>query len=126
MEGGVEARDRRQLGQPLADRVSAASDLRLVQRGEVDERAQLALDVGVDPHRLAEALAAVDDPMPDRVGVAEPRVERVAQLGADRPARAARPARAPRIVASSPSSSVSLRLLEPALTTSTRTRSALS
>ncbi len=52
-----------------------------MQRREVGELAHRRLDPGVDHHRLAEALTAVDDPMTHDVGVAEAAVERRAQLG---------------------------------------------
>ena len=51
-----------------------------MQRRQLDEIAQAVLDGGVDQHRLPEPLAAVDDPVADGVGIAEPVAERVAQL----------------------------------------------
>ena len=46
-----------------------------MQRRELGQRSELAFDLGVDPHRRAKPLAAVDDPVADGVGVAEPPVE---------------------------------------------------
>jgi hypothetical protein len=43
-----------------------------MQRGELGQPAQLRLNVALDPNRRVEALAAVDDPMPYRVGCSEP------------------------------------------------------
>ena len=51
-----------------------------MERRQVHKLAQCRLDLGIDPHRLAEPLAAVDDPVPDRIGVGEPVLERAAQL----------------------------------------------
>ena len=47
-----------------------------MQRREIDELAQLMLDRAVDQDRLAEPLAAVDDPVPDRVGITQPGFQR--------------------------------------------------
>jgi len=45
--------------------------LRLVKRRKVGEFPQCRIDLGVDPYRPAEALAAVDDSVPDGVACAE-------------------------------------------------------
>ncbi len=88
VEGGVEARDGRQLGQLRAHRVERGDRLRLVQRREVAELAQRRLDVRVDPHGRGEALAAVDDAMADGVRVGQAIAERAAQRAdLDGPAR---------------------------------------
>jgi len=70
MEGRVEdghVRDVRQ-------RAARALDLRqrrpVVERREVGESSELALDLVVDHDRLAEPLPAVDDPVRDRLDVA--------------------------------------------------------
>ena len=39
-----------------------------MERRKVRERSEILHDPGVDPDRRAEALAAVDDAVPDRVG----------------------------------------------------------
>ena len=77
MKGGVEAGDGRQLGQPLGDGVERGQRLGLVKRREIDELAQLPLNVRVDPHRLAQARAAMHDAVADRVGLAERGAQRV-------------------------------------------------
>jgi hypothetical protein len=50
-----------------------------VERGELDQVAQRGLDPGVDPHGGPEALAAVDDPVSDEIGIAEPAMKGGAQ-----------------------------------------------
>ena len=89
-----------------------------MQRSELGERAQLGLDPRVDPDRLAELFAAVHDPVPDDIGIAQPAVERGSQLalvdsflGAASSRSASSSSRPPR--------RVGFTLLEPALTTST-------
>jgi hypothetical protein len=57
---------------------SAASDFGWCS-GASSARAQLRLNLGVDHDRLVEALSAVRDPVPDRVGVTRSSVERLAQ-----------------------------------------------
>ena len=51
-----------------------------MQRRELAQLTQLRLHVTLDPHDLAEALAAVHDPMTDRVGLGQPRPQRLTQL----------------------------------------------
>ena len=79
MEGGVEARDRGQLRELRRHRVQRRQRLRLVKRGELGQRPQLALDLGVDDHRLAEPLAAVNDAVANRVSIAEALAQRRSQ-----------------------------------------------
>ena len=61
MEGGVEAGDRRHPGQQPADRGDRLQRLWLVKRCEVDQRAQVADDPGIDLDRTREPGAPVDD-----------------------------------------------------------------
>jgi hypothetical protein len=63
----VEARDRLHLRQRRLHGVQRRQGLRLVQRRERRQLAQRGLDVRVDQDGLAEALAAVHDPVADRV-----------------------------------------------------------
>ena len=61
-------------GTPGRARATTARGLergRLVQRGEVGERVQVREHLGVDAHGLAVPLAAVHDPVADRVGRSE-------------------------------------------------------
>jgi hypothetical protein len=71
VKGGVEAGDGGDLRQLRRDGVQRRQRLRLMQRGEVGELAQRRLDLGVDPTCRDEALAAVHDPVPDRIGVVQ-------------------------------------------------------
>ena len=72
MERRVEACERRHPGQGRADCIQRRQRLGLVQRRELAQLAQRRLDLAVDPHRLAEALAAVDDAVTDGIGLAQP------------------------------------------------------
>src|SRR5438067_9075212 len=67
MEGGVEAGDRRLVRECLRDGRERRQRLRLMQRREIGQLIERARDVLVDLNRPAEALAAVDDPVPDRI-----------------------------------------------------------
>jgi hypothetical protein len=67
----VEACDRGDVRQCAADRIQRGERLGLVQRRELDELAERRLRLAVDQRRLAEALAAVHDPVPDGVGVCQ-------------------------------------------------------
>ena len=109
-------------GSALDTASSAASDFGWCSGARSTSSAQPAAHRGVDPHRLAEALAAVHDPVPDRVGLAKALAERRPQLaGVESGAGASQLAVGQRARRSSPSSA-SLTLLEPALTTRTRNR----
>ena len=59
-------------GQDPVDELEGAERLRLVERCEVRERVEPPEDAGVDAHRPDELVAAVDDPVPDRVDCPEP------------------------------------------------------
>jgi hypothetical protein len=76
----IEAGKGRHIGQRGADGVQRRQGLRLMQRRELGQLLQLLLDVALDSHRRTEALAAVDDPMPHRVGFAHTGPKRVEQL----------------------------------------------
>jgi hypothetical protein len=80
VKGGVEAGDGGQLRRERRDGIERGQALGLVQGRQLDELAQGALRVGIDPHRLAEALAPVHDAVADRVRLAQGAVERAAQL----------------------------------------------
>lgn len=80
VEGGVEARDRGQLWQRFRDGVERREGLGLVKRREIDQLSHRRLDVRVDPHSLAEALASMDDAVADGVGFAQARVKRCTEL----------------------------------------------
>jgi hypothetical protein len=49
-------------------RVEYRERLRLVQRGQVDELSQGALNIGVDDDSLMETLTAMNDAVPYRIG----------------------------------------------------------
>ena len=68
VEGGVEARDLRHVRQRSSDRVERGQRLGLMKRRERRQLAELGLDVLVDDHRIAKALASVNDPVPGDVG----------------------------------------------------------
>ena len=63
VEGGVEARDRGHVGQGPADGGHAGQRRGLVQGSEVGELVQRGHDVVIDERGLAEAHAAVHDPV---------------------------------------------------------------
>ena len=67
VERGVEAGDGRHAGRRGGHGVEGGERLGLVQRGQGGERLEPAPHVVVDHDRLAEALAPVDDPVPDGV-----------------------------------------------------------
>ena len=100
----VEAGDGRHAGKRVAHRAQRRQRLRLVQGREIDELAQRVLDRAVDPHRLPEALAAVDDPVPDRVGLAQPGLERGFEAAGSSSDRGAASSRSASGVSPSPSS----------------------
>ena len=97
VKGGVEAGDRREGRERLADRVERGDGLRLVKGSESDEPAQGPLDLGVDQNRVPKALATVDDPVPD--GVRRPElVHGRGHCRRDRPRRGSRASRGRRSV----------------------------
>ena len=65
---GVEARDLRDVRQRSSDRVERSQRLRLVERRERSQLAELGLDLLVDDDRFAKALASVNDPVSGDVG----------------------------------------------------------
>ena len=75
MEGGVEDGDVRHVRQCALRVVEPAEGRRVVQRSERNEPLDLPAHVGVDHDRVAEARAAVDDAMRDRVDVLRERVD---------------------------------------------------
>ncbi len=81
MEGGVEAGHPWSARERPADGVQRGKRLGLVKRGQVAERPQLPLHVLVDQRRPAEPLAAVDDPVADRVRGWKARDDRRELLG---------------------------------------------
>jgi hypothetical protein len=89
VERGVEAGHRRYVGERATDRVQRRQRLRLVKRSEGDQVAQRLGDFFVDRHRLAEALAAVDDPVPDGVRAPELGERRIEARGVGRQVAAA-------------------------------------
>ena len=130
VKGGVEAGDLRQARQRRGGRVDALERGARVQRRQRRERGDRGARVGVDARRPGEARPAVHDAVPDRLGAAARVGERRAQragvaAGARRPAPSARSPRS-RIASVAASTSACLRLLEPALTTRTRTATATS
>lgn len=68
VEGRVEDRDVRDVGEGLLRGLDALEVRRVVQRGEVGEVLDVDLDEVGDERRLVEALAAVDDAVSDRDG----------------------------------------------------------
>ena len=88
MEAGVEAGDLRHVGQPLGDRVDGGQVVRLMERRQRRQLAQLVQDLRRDDRRPGESRAAVDDAMADAeharaaVALAEPRGERVERRAA--------------------------------------------
>ena len=87
MKRGVEAGDGRQVGQYRLHRVEGGQRLGLVQRGQVGEGCQLLPDARVDPDRPGEQVAAVHDPVPDRVQVPERLDRRLDRIRVGRAAR---------------------------------------
>ena len=83
MEAGVEAGHLRHVGQPLGHRVDGGQVVRLMERGERRQLAQLVEDLRRHDRRPGEVRAAVDDAMPDAehagaaVALAQPRGQRV-------------------------------------------------
>ena len=77
MERRVEARDLRQIGAELGEGPDRGQVVRLVERGEGDERVEIGQDLGVDRGRLAVLQAAVDDAVAHRVKppAAQPRLD---------------------------------------------------
>ena len=118
VEGGVEARDRRHAGQGGANGGEGRERLGLVQRSEVAERLEPADHRLTYADRAQELGATVDDAMSHRVDRAEPVERRAQRLLSATPRGAGRSAEP--TSRSAGSSSLSLRLLDPALTTSTR------
>jgi hypothetical protein len=66
VEGRVEDRDVRHAGQRRSRGLDRGDRRCVVQRGEVDELAELVDDRVIEERRLDEAAAAVDDAVPDR------------------------------------------------------------
>lgn len=71
VEGGVEARDRGEVGPRPGHRIERVERGRLVQRRQRRERAQLAFDGRIEADRAGEAGAAVDDAVGHRIGAVE-------------------------------------------------------
>ena len=94
VEGRVEAGHCREAGQRPADGIEGGQGLRLVERRQVSERAQLAHDTLVDDHGLDELRATVHDAVADGVDPAEAAPARPSAAAPHRPARAARAGRA--------------------------------
>jgi hypothetical protein len=69
VEGRVEAGHVRHVGQELPGTVQPGQRLGLVQRGEVDQIAQLPFHARIDDDGLDQVRAAVHDAVPDRVDV---------------------------------------------------------
>ena len=80
MESRVKASDRRQLRQRRRDGIERGERLGLMKRSEVAQLAHPRLRIGVDPHRLAEALTSVNDAVPNSIRFAQHRVERGSEL----------------------------------------------
>ena len=120
MEGGVEAGDRWHAGQHRRDGGERVERFRLVKRSELRELVERGDDRSVEEDRALEALAAVDDPVRDDVGVAELTRERLGELVRRRAATRGSASSRAASDSSSPPSSESLTLLDPALTASTR------
>ena len=117
---GVEAGDRRKRGKNGRDGVEGHERLGLVKRRELAQLSKSVLDVWVDLHCRAEAFAAVHYAVADRLCLAKAGAERTLQsttidlgprAGSSSSARSE----------SSSSTKRSFSVLEPALTTSTRT-----
>ena len=107
-------------GSSAARSVEGVERGRLVERGEGRQGPELGHDLRIDPDRHVVAAAAVDDAMTD--GVRRAGVGSTAARSASRSARPRTAARSrDQLTRSSASSIRSLRLLEPALTTRTRT-----
>jgi hypothetical protein len=68
VEGRVEAGYCGHIWQGGGYRLECREGLRLVQRGQVDELSQGALNIGVDDDGLMETLAAMNDAVPYRIG----------------------------------------------------------
>jgi hypothetical protein len=71
MERGIEDRDLRDIREQVACGIHTHSFARVVRRREWFEGDERALDVVVDPHRVRETRAAVDDAMADSTQTAE-------------------------------------------------------
>jgi hypothetical protein len=102
------------------DRLDGGERLRLVERRERSQVTKHRQHVGVKADRGAEALSAVDDAVADDLGCAGSAANASATTSGSMTARGAASSRAHNS-ASSGSSSDSLRLLDPAFATSTRT-----
>ena len=76
MEGGVEAGDLRDMRRGLGDRFDGGQIVRLMQRGERNQRASVGHHAGIDPDRRGEFGPAMDHPMPDRGHLLCPRADR--------------------------------------------------
>ncbi len=109
VECRVEDGDVRDARERPSSLVDGADRGRIVERGERGQLPDRLLDPGIEHDRLAESCATVHDAVPDRVDSGRHRVE--APTGSER---------------SSPSTTDSLRLVEPALTTRMRSRTARS
>jgi hypothetical protein len=72
----VEAGDGREVGERFGHGVERRERLRLMQRSQVDQRAQGCLDVPVDQDGVAEALPTMHDPMSNDVRVGQAPVQR--------------------------------------------------
>ena len=119
MECGVEARDGGDFGRDPRDRVERGEAGGLVQRSHVDERAQVVEHTLVDDDGCGVAEPPVDDPVPDRVERTESCDRVDERFVGSRAASAPRSCEATTLSRSS--TTRSLTLLEPALTTRMRT-----
>jgi hypothetical protein len=81
MKRGVEHRDVRDIGYRAPRFLERDQCRPVVQRRELGQRVELALDLGVDDNWITEAQTAVDDAMRDRVDVRRNGLERFDLLG---------------------------------------------
>jgi hypothetical protein len=81
MERRVEHSDVRNGGKGTAGFVERDQRRAVVQRRQLCERVELALDLGIEDDWIAESETAVDDAMRDRVDVGRNRSERFDLLG---------------------------------------------
>ena len=68
MKGGVKAGDRRRVRESFPDRAKRRQRLGLVQRRQLGQLLKRIADLVIDADRTGEPLAAVHDPVRDRVG----------------------------------------------------------
>ena len=78
MKGCIEAGNRGELREDVRDGVERRQRLRLMQRSEISEVTESPLHLRIDVNGRTEVLAAVDDPVPDHIRVAEPSTDDIA------------------------------------------------